>query len=134
MQLSHLAVIAVKEGDKVLCQVAFIFFVERADNPAVDADILRIFRVLVTHEDVTWMHISVEETVAEHLGEKYLHPAFSQQFHVGTLLFQRHHIRNGNTVDALHDHHVLTAVVGIDFRYVQHRAVFKVTAQLDGVG
>ena len=133
MQLGHLTVVAVEERDKVLGQIPFIFFIQRPHNPAVDTDILRILRVLVAHEDIARVHVRMEKAVAEHLGEEDLHATLGQQLHVRSLLLQGHHIRNRNTVDTLHHHHVLAAVVRIDFRDIKHRAVFKVATQLNSV-
>ena len=61
VQLGNLTIIAVEKGDKVFRQIALIFFVQRADNAAVDANILRIFRVLVADEDVARVHIGMEK-------------------------------------------------------------------------
>ena len=134
MQLSHLTIIAVKEGDKVFRQIALIFFVQRADNTAVDADILRIFRVLVADEYVARVHIGMKEAVAEHLGKEDLHAPLRQQLHVGPLGLQRLHVGHRDTVDALHHHHAFAAVVGVHLRHVQHRTIFEITPQLNGVG
>jgi hypothetical protein len=43
-----------------------------ADDAAVDADPLRVFRMVVGDEDVARVHVGVEEAVAEHLGEEDL--------------------------------------------------------------
>ncbi|MNE07950.1 hypothetical protein D3C80_1005910 [compost metagenome] len=90
--------------------------------------------MLVTDKDIPRMHIGMEKAVAENLGEEDLHATFGQQFHVRSLIFQRHDIRHGNAVNTLHHHHILAAIVRIHFRHIQHWAVFKVTTQLDGVG
>ncbi len=76
----------------------------------------------------------MEEAVAEHLRKEDLHAALGQQLHVDAVLLQRRHVGDGNAVDALHHQHGFATVVGIDLRHVQHRAIFKVTAQLNGVG
>ena len=133
MQLGHLTVVAIEESDKVLSEVALILFIQRADNTAVDADVFRIFRVLIADENVARMHVCMEEAVAENLSKEDLHATLGQQLHVGALFFQRRHVRDRNTVDTFHHHHVLTAIVRIDFRNIQHRAVFKVSTQLNGV-
>ena len=134
MQLGHLAVVAVEEGDKVFRQIALIFFVQRADDAAVDTDVLRIFRMLVADEDVAGMHIGVEETVAEHLSEEHLHTALGQQLHIDAVLLQRGNIGDRNAVNALHHQHGLAAVVGEHFRYVQHTALVEIAAQLNRIG
>ncbi|MNC64965.1 hypothetical protein D3C75_1152060 [compost metagenome] len=79
------------------------------------------------------MHISMEETVAENLSEEHLHATFCQQFHVSALLVKHGNVRNGNAVDALHHHHVLTTIVREHFRHIQHWAVFKIPTQLDSI-
>lgn len=52
VQFRNLTVVAIKEGNKVFRQIAFIFFVQRADDTAVYTNILRVFRVVTTDENV----------------------------------------------------------------------------------
>ena len=72
MKLSHLPVITIKESDKVLSEIALIFFIQRTNNTAVDTNILRIVRMLTADKNITRVHICMEETVAENLSEEDL--------------------------------------------------------------
>ncbi|MNQ73006.1 hypothetical protein D3C85_877250 [compost metagenome] len=134
MQLGHLAVIPVEEGEEVLRQVALVFPVEGADYAAVDADPEWIVGVLIGDEDVAGMHVGVEEAVAEHLGEEHLHPALGQQLHVGTVGLQRRDVGDRNAVDALHHQHLLAAVIRVDLGHIERLRAGEVAPQLDGVG
>ena len=89
--------------------------------------------MLVAHKNIAGVHIGMEKAVAEYLRKEHLYAALCQQLHVGILLFQRLDIGYGNTVDALHHQHIDTTVVRIHFRDIQHRAIFEVTPQLDGI-
>ena len=133
MQFRNLTVVAIKEGNKVFRQIAFIFFVQRADDTAVYTNILRVFRVVTTDENVARMHVGMEEAVAENLSKEDLHAALSQQLHVGPLRFQRGDVGNRDPVNPLHHHHAFTAVVRVNFRDIKHRAIFKVAPQLNSV-
>ena len=90
--------------------------------------------MLVADEDVARVHIGMEKAVAEHLGEEDLHTPLRQQLHIGSLSLERLHVGHRNAVDALHHHHAFAAVIGVHFRHIQHRAVFEITPQLNGVG
>ena len=89
--------------------------------------------MLAADKNIARMHIRMEEAVTENLGEKYLHTTLGQQFHVCALLMQSRNIRNRNTVDTLHDQHIFTAEIRINLRHIEHRAVFKITPQLNGI-
>lgn len=119
MQLGHPAIVAIEEGEEVLRQVALVFPVEGADDAAVDADPERILGVLIGDEDVAWVHVGVEEAVAEHLGEEHLHPALGQQLHVGAVSLQRCDVGDRNAVDPLHHQHLLAAVLGEHLGHVE---------------
>ncbi|MNH95197.1 hypothetical protein D3C73_478320 [compost metagenome] len=80
------------------------------------------------------MHVGVEETVAEHLGEEDLHAAFGEHFHVGALVGQGREVSDLDAVDALHHQHFRPAPVPIDLRHIQQRRAFEVALQLAGVG
>ena len=118
VQLGNLTVIAVEESNEVFCEITLIVFVQRADDTAVDTDILRVMRMIVANENITRMHIRMEKAVAKHLGKEDLHPTLRKQLHVGALGFQRSDVGNRNTVDPLHHHHAFATVIGIDFRHV----------------
>ena len=76
----------------------------------------------------------MEKAVAKDLSEEHLHAAFRQQFHVGAVFLQRRNIRHRNAVNTLHHHHPFTTIVRVNFRDVEHRAVFKIAPKLNGVG
>ena len=65
----HTAIIALEEGEEVLREVVLVDFVQRAH----DAEVERNIAAVQVHQDVARMHVGMEETVAEHLGEKDLH-------------------------------------------------------------
>ncbi len=50
--------------------------------------------MFVADENITGMHVRMEEAVAEYTGKEHLNAAFRQQFHVGALLLQRGDIRD----------------------------------------
>ena len=134
MQLRHTAIVALEEGKQVARQVILVFRGEAADDAAVDGDVLRAPRVDGADEDVARVHVGVEETVAEHLGEEDLHAAFGKHFHVGALIGEGRQIGHLNAVNALHHQHFRPAPVPIDLRHVEQRRTFEVALQLAGVG
>ncbi len=90
--------------------------------------------MFIADKNIARMHIRMEEAVAEDLGEEDLHATFCQQLHINAMTLQRGYVWNRNAVDALHHHHGFAAVIGIDFRHIEHAAIFKIPAQLNGVG
>ena len=133
VQLRNFAVIAVEEGNEVFRQIALIFFVQRADDTAVNANVLRIFRVVTADKNIARMHVGMEEAVAENLGKEDLYATLSQQLHVSPLRFQRGDVGHRDPVNPLHHHHAFAAVVRVNFRDIEHRALFEVAAKLDSV-
>ena len=134
MQLGHAAIIALEEGDQVARQVVLVLGGEAADDAAVDGNVLRTPRRAGADEDVAGVHVGMEETVAEHLGEEDFHTAFGQQFHVGALVGEGCQVGDGNAVNTLHDQHLGAAQVPVHLRHIQLLGAGKVTPQLAGVG
>ena len=57
------------------------------------------------------MHVSMEKTIAKHLGKKQGHPVSGQLLDVHTGLDQLVHLTDGHPKHALHHNHILVAVV-----------------------
>ena len=74
MRLRHAFVIAAEEGEKILRQVVAIHIGKRAHDAEIERDIAPVGR----HQDVAGMHVGMEKTVAEHLGEENFHPGAGQ--------------------------------------------------------
>ena len=62
-----------KKGDKILRQIAFIGFIERTQNAAINRDIVRILWIASIYKNITRMHICMKVTVLKYLGEKYFY-------------------------------------------------------------
>ena len=70
VQLSHPLVIAAEERHKVLRQILFVHFGERAHNAEVERDVAAERLRIQTHLDIAGVHVGVEKTVAKYLGKK----------------------------------------------------------------
>src|SRR5476649_1157503 len=134
VQLRHAAVVTLEEGEQVARQVVLVFRGQAADDAAVDRNVLRAPRVDGADEDVARVHVGVEETVAEYLGEEDLHAALGEHFHVGALVGQGGEVGDLHAVDALHHQHFGAAPVPIHLRHVQQLRAFEVALELAGVG
>ena len=64
------AVVALEEGEEVAGEVELVARVERADDAEVDRGVARVRGIADVHEDVSRVHVGVEEVVAEHLREE----------------------------------------------------------------
>ena len=78
MELRYFAVIAVKECNKVFCQVSLIFLIQRAHNTKINGDVLRVIRMFAANKDISRMHVCMEEAIAENLRKKHLDATFSK--------------------------------------------------------
>ena len=134
MQLGNAAVVALEEGHQVARQVALVLGRKAADDAKVDGDVLRLPGVLARDEDVARVHVGVEEAVAEYLGKEDFHAAFGKLLHIGTLVGQRRQVGHRDALDALHHQYLVTAPVPVDLGNVDQLRIFKVAAQLGGVG
>ncbi len=130
VQFGDAAVIAVEESEEVLRQIALVLGAQRAHDAEIDGDVLS----LRADEDVARMHVSVEEVVAEHLGEEDLHAAFGELLEVDVMAAQRVDVADGNAVDTLHHHDVLARVRPEYFGHIENGRVGEIAAQLRGVG
>ena len=69
-------------------------------------------------KNIAWVHIGMEETIAEYLSEENFNAALGQYFHIGILSFQCFEVCNRNAVNTLAHHHAGASEIPIDFRYV----------------
>lgn len=134
MQLGDAAVVTLEESDQVARQVVLVLGGQAADDAAVDGDVLRAPWFDSADEDVARVHVGMEEAVAEHLGEEYLHASFGQQLHVGALIGQGGHVGHRHAVDALHYQHLGAAQVPVHLGHVHQLGTFEIAPQLAGVG
>ena len=134
MQLGHPAVVALEEGQEVLCQVALVMVGERADDAEVQRDVaIEVVRP-VAHQDVARVHVGVEETIAEDLREEDLHPVTRELFQVDAGRAHAVELADGDALDPLHHQHVAAAVVPVHLRDAQQRGALEVALELIGVG
>ena len=130
MQFGHPAVVAVEEGEQILREVALVLGGEGAHDAEVDPDIAP----LGGDEDIPRVHVGMEEVVAEHLGEEYLHAAHAEHAQVYAGASQLVDMVHRYAVDALLYQHVPARVVPVDLGDVQHGAVLEVAPQQGAVG
>jgi hypothetical protein len=133
VQGRHAAIVAVEKGQKIFGQVVLIARRQGADDAEVHGRIARIFRVVHLYEDIARMHVGMEEIVAKHLREEYLHAVLRKPADIRTARPQLLEIVDDDAVNALHDHDVDAAVVPVDLGHVEQRGARKVALQLRGV-
>src|SRR5690606_24842128 len=134
VQLGDPAVIPLEERHQVARQIRLVFRSEAADDTEVDGNVFRLLRMFMGNEDVARVHVGMEETVTEYLGEEHLHAALGQLLHVGALCLQRIDIGHRNADDSLHDQYLVPAPVPVDLRNVQYLRVLEVAPQQGSVG
>ena len=81
--------------------------------PKSTAAYLRLRRVVDQHEDVSRVHVGVEEVVLEHLREEDLHAVLGQPPDVGAGLAQPRHVGDLHAADAFQHHDLGTAEVPV---------------------
>ena len=134
MQFGNPAVVTVQKCQEIVSQVALIVFTEGTHDAEIHHhDARTAFRARLD-KDIAGVHVRVEETVPEHLGEENLHPAFSQPFQIHPRLLQRRRVADGDTGYAFHHHHVPARQLPQDLGDVKHIGVGKIAAQLGGRG
>ncbi len=133
VQGGHAPVVAIEDRQKVLCQVMLVPRIERTHDAEVHGRIAWVFRIVDRDEDISRVHVGVKEVMAEHLGEKYLHPVLGQPADVGAGGPQPGHVADGHAVYALHDHDVQAAIIPIHLGHVQQVRPLEITLQLRGV-
>ena len=134
VQLGHAFVVAPEKGGEILRQVLFVDLVERAHDAEVQRDVAAKGLGRQAHLDVAGVHVGVEKTVSEDLGEKDGHAVAGELFDVHPSLAQALHLVDGHALHALHDHHVGHAIVPDDLRNHHQVQALHVAAQLGGVG
>ncbi len=123
-------VVVMEESEQVLRQVALVLGGQGADDAKVNGDVATIG----LDEDVARVHVGMEKVVLEDLGEKYLHPAFAQQFHAHALGLEPVDLAHRGAIDALHDQNAGMTQFPVDFGDIKLPAAEEVFAQLAGVG
>ncbi len=115
VDLRHAPVVAPEEGEEVLRQVILVHLGERAHDAEIQRDVTPVRR----DEDVAGMHVGMEETVAEHLGEEDLDAGARQFRNIDALLAQSFDLAYRRAAHALHHHDLAAAEVPEDLRHPQ---------------
>src|SRR5690606_14208756 len=127
------AVIVIEERGEVRGQIVLIARLERAHDAEIDRRITWMLRIIEQHEDVSWVHVRVEEIVAERLREEDLDAILRKPFDVRAPALELLHIVDEHAAYALHYHHILAAVIPIDFRHIQLHRSCEVAANLRSI-
>ena len=72
MRLGHALVVAPEKGEEILRQVVLVDVGQRAHDAEIERDVLAARLGVDGNEDIARVHVGVEKTVAEHLGEEDL--------------------------------------------------------------
>ena len=80
------AVVAPKERQEILREIALVLLGQRAHDAEVQRDVLAAVRRVDGDENVARVHVGVKEAVAKHLGEKDLDAGARQPLDVDALL------------------------------------------------
>ena len=82
MQFGDPSVVALEEGEEILGKVVLVEFGQCADDSEIECDVAIEVFAPVAYEDVARMHVGMEKTVAENLGEKDFNPLARQPLQV----------------------------------------------------
>src|SRR6266850_6155485 len=129
VDLRHAPVVTPEKGEEILRQVILVHLGERAHDAEIQRDIAPVRR----DENVAGVHVGMEETVAEHLGEKDLHAGARQFRDVDSLFAQFFDLAYRRAAHALHYHDLAAAIVPENLRHPQEGRTLEVAAQLAGV-
>ena len=79
------------------------------------------------------MHVGVEKTIAEYLGEKNFHTQIRQLGNIHALAAQQRYLANGCAVHAAHHHDFRVAIIPEYFRHQKQIRVSKIAPQLRAI-
>ena len=113
MRSRHAGVIASEKTEEVLREILLVHLGERAHDAEVERDIAALGR----HQDVSRMHVRVEETVSEHLSEKDLDARARELRDVHALPAQLVHLAHRSALHPLHRHDGARAEVPVHLRH-----------------
>ena len=134
MRGRHATIVAAKECQEVLRQIAFVALGQRTHDSEIERDVLALVRRIDGDEDVARMHIGVEIAIAKHLREKNLDARASEPRNVDALLPEPFDLADRRSRHALHHHDFTRAPIPVDFGHEQQRRVQEVAPQLRAIG
>ena len=77
VQLRHLAIVSLEDGQQVAGQILLVVPAQTADDGAVYGDVLGgAFIIRKCHKDIARVHVGVEEVVLKHLSKKEFDSGF----------------------------------------------------------
>src|SRR5436190_24128680 len=85
MRSRDTAIVASEEREKVLREIAFVRVRQRSHDAEVERDVFALVRRVGRDENVSRMHVGVEEAVAKHLGEENLDTGARELLNVDAL-------------------------------------------------
>ena len=105
-------VVATEEGKEILREVIFVGISQCADDAEIEGDIATVRG----DEDVAGVHVGMEKTIAENLGEKDFDAGSRQFGEIDAIGAQPVDLRDRCALHALHDHHGRRAEIPVNFR------------------
>src|SRR5882762_1002964 len=119
-------VVALEKPQEVLREILLVHLGERAHDAEIERDVAALRR----HQDVSRVHVGVEEAVAEHLREEDLDAGACELRNVHALPAQLFDFAHRRAAHPLHGHDGARAEVPIHLRHREQRRVQEVAAQL----
>ncbi len=116
VQLRDASIVVIEERREVGRQIVLIARFERADDAEIDGRIAWVLGIIEQHEDVAWVHVGMEEVVAECLRKEDLDTVLREPLNIGAATLQLLDIVDEHAMHALHHHDILAAKVPIDLR------------------
>ena len=80
MQFGDPSVVSSEEGQEIVGQIVFVKVRQGADDAEVQGDVVSKMGPSISNQDVAGMHIGVEKTITEDLGEENFDPFGRQLF------------------------------------------------------
>src|SRR5438552_5899664 len=126
-------IVTAKEREKVLREIALVRVRQRSHDAEVERDVFALVRRVGRDEDVSRMHVGVEEAVAKNLGEENLDTGARELLNVDALHDEPVDLGNRRSLHLLHDHYFAAAPVPEDLGHEKQRRVEEIAAELRAV-
>ena len=130
MQLRNAVIVAVEEREEILGQVAAVFGGKGTDDAEVDGRVARVVRIVDQHEDVSRVHVGVEEVVPEDLREEDLDAVLGEPLDVRPGRAECFHVADRRAEDAFLHHDLGQAVVEVHVGNVEEIRTREVALEL----
>lgn len=134
VEFRYPAIVAIEEGDEIFRDVALVLEGEGPHDAEIDGNVGGILGGRDGNEDVSGMHVGMEEVVSKDLGEEDLDAAFGQNLEIDAATLEGFPVTDGNARNAFHDHDVPARLGPIYSGNVEVVGILEIAPQLGGGG